>query len=448
MQNEFDKKLRKKLEQFEAPYEAADWDRMHALLEKDRKKGLGYITLFILAAGISGLAIWSIFLSPEAPLSIRHSEPYIIKNHRHEAATPNAPLYTECSDRNDSQDAAPVNNAALLTKEIAPSSQDYNKKPTSLPLIAGNKRHPVQTVMTSGLLPQSAADGAGSRSAMALKPSLIQSTGGLHAEARMLAALPAEQIDSPEEIHAARILHLEMTKNKKFRKTKVRFATGAGMGSSASFIASGQQIYPGYKAALTQELMFVERVGLVTEEAYLFRKYDGGRYPCPEGAIGCPDSYTSSVRAFALSIHLKVNLINHPRWSWYIKGGITNVIKLEETFDYSYGSSDTIPVPPMPTLSGHNNFNSGMTTEGFFDSASSFTSSPSGQIAPPDLSISGARRYHPEFHTATGAEIWLSPVWALQIEAGYTLTRRTVGPNDYRLQTPELNGRVVYYFGK
>lgn len=232
--------------------------------------------------------------------------------------------------------------------------------------------------------------------------------------------------------------------DQKPKKQIVSFVMGAGAGMNFSFTDPALITKPGYSVDLVEELMFMKRIGIALTQSYADRRYDGGAYPCPDGVDDCPYSYSSNVRSVDFGVDIKANLVNKTKWSWYVKAGVINSVKIREDFSYHYADVDTI-TPPPTTLPPHTNFN-GTTEEIMFDNQSfGLTADP---IMAPDLTISGAKRYHIAYHATTGFDIAISPMMKMQLEAGHNFTQPIVGDGDKRLQSFGVSGKLLFRLSK
>ncbi len=265
----------------------------------------------------------------------------------------------------------------------------------------------------------------------------------------LLTLFSLKSIDNRHSIQAANALaDADNTLLKTKKKHAVSFAIGAGAGMNLSFIHAANLHRPGLVAGITQELMFVNRIGLSVSQLFSQINYDGGRFPCDKSSgIDCPYSYSSQVQSFVLATDLKVNMLRKSRWNWYAKAGIHHYFKLKETFRYHDIQVDTIVNPNPPVLPSQTNFSGSSSLSESFD-ASFGGPLQSGAYGFPDLNISEAKRYHPMFHFATGFDILLNKNLFLQLEAGHSFTPPTVGSENKRLQNFGVNGRVMYRFGK
>lgn len=230
---------------------------------------------------------------------------------------------------------------------------------------------------------------------------------------------------------------------KKPKKQIVSLVMGAGAGMNFSFTDPALMTKPGYSIDLAEELMFVKRIGIALTQSYTDRRYDGGAFPCPDGVQNCPYSYSSTVKSMDFGIDIKANLVNKTRWSWYVKAGVINTVKIKELFTYHYPQIDT--VTPPPTLPPQNNFNGG-TMEMTFDSG--FGLSINDAKETPDLTISGDKRYHIAYHAATGVDIAMNPRMKVQFEAGHCFTQPIVGEANNRLQSFGVNSKLLFRLSK
>lgn len=233
--------------------------------------------------------------------------------------------------------------------------------------------------------------------------------------------------------------------SRKPKKQIVSFVMGAGAGMNFSFTDPALITKPGYSIDVAEELMFIKRIGIALSQSYVDRRYDGGAYPCPEGVEGCPYAYSSSVKSVDFGIDVKATLVNKARWSWYVKAGVVNTVKIKENFSYSYPEIDTITPPPTTTLPPQTNFN-GTSMDIMFESQS--LSLTADAIPAPDLTISGVKRYHLAYHAATGFDIALTPIIKMQLEAGHTFTQPIVGDANNRLHSFGVNGKMLFRLGR
>ncbi len=448
MPSEFDKILRNKIEGFEAPFNPADWDKMEGMLGNDSKKAFWLIPFLVLLIGLGGLGSWGILKIDSGEKKVASADSHsVIGNLKTTSQSEEIQKSESNSSNLNSSGQNPtseINNGHLGSNEF---SSDKNKakasKNSASKKDAGNSS-------TENLLNRTDSKVSDKQKpkARAQESTSVTSDFEMENEAEFLAMLAAGEIDNKALFSVISGLDSTAAKKKKWKGGLVKFGIGIGAGMPLAFTEASNGVNPGYAVGLSQELMLWNRVGLVVAESYAKRNYDGGYYPCPPRATGCPDSYTSSVSSFNLGINLKVNLIVKPRWNWYVKGGITNVFKIEESFAYNYPVIDTVPTTPPPVLTTQNNFTAGSLTPESFDAAVGGITSPPNSTLPPDLTISGIERYHPEFNVATGFGVSLNKQLGLQFEVAHSFTQPIVGSNDYRLHTLELNGKLIYFFGK
>jgi hypothetical protein len=224
------------------------------------------------------------------------------------------------------------------------------------------------------------------------------------------------------------------------KKQIVTFAAGAGAGLNLSFTESDRMTRPGFSAGFAEELMFINRIGLVFTQYFSQTKYDGGKYPYVHGMPVCPSKYTTTVSSVDFGVDLKGNIIHKPRWNWYLKAGVNNVVKIKEQYEYYYPEVDTVVVePPLPPKT---NFNGTIEALALDNSGLQQTD----PVYPADIAMSGNKRYHLAFRFATGFDIVLTSRIFLQLEAGHSFTQAIVGKYDKRWHSHEFHGRVFYRF--
>lgn len=480
MPNDFDKILSDKLKGYEAGFNPADWQKMEAMLPQDSRKFFAVIAslfvLIFLAVGV--LMLNNLLNSDGRPVAeqVGELEPGY-------GGTRYVPDNTEVNTlpqsgggkmRADADEAEKVVNRKVgsSTKEIPDSTtenqsrslnqqvvlQDETARTTTSQIaVTENKRKSAKKRNENGKSNLASTRASGNSNSTLILTNTYSNTsaqqtasvpsaagGSADESAEMLTMLGSGRITAKSTLEDQQV-PLPVAKESVFRKKKkmFAFAWGAGAGPVFSFIDPNYLSRPGYTNGLSQEFMFVQRVGLVLSESYAHRKYDGGQYPCPPG-LDCPQSYSSSVKSIDFGIDVRANIIHHARWNWYTTAGVIHVVKLKETFEYHYPEIDTVPLPNPHSLSPATNFNGGGQSENF----DAITGGLSGAAMEPDLSISGTKRYHIAYRFATGFDVALNSIMKLQFDAGYSFTKRTVGEKNKRLQDIGVNGRMLFLLGK
>ncbi len=461
--NEFDKILHKKIEGYEAPFNAANWQKMEAMLPHDSRKFFIVMTsLFaVLFVATSALMMNNLLNSSDDEKASAIAAAKSRKNidAEHEYAGVNYVQSEKGTAGSDQSDPIERDDAAINNQVV--DKADLKTIPS-----ASSQIYFAPDVKTRSEKTRSGASGATNENEWKLKRKSKAATGAVNdprsgsyrmsgishvidnsETAEMLARINAGVIGSTtsEEQQMPSLQGMASVAN--IKRKVFEFGLGLVAGTNVSFIDASYLTKPGYAVGLSQELMFVNRVGLVIGESYSLTKYDGGNYPCPAGYSNCPNGYSSDVKSFNLGIDLKVNIIRKPRWNWYAKAGMVNVFKIEELFEFRYPDADTIAPPPVPST--QTNFN-GLNDSSFEDALvvtapNAFAPNPEPL---PDLTISGAKRFHPAYHFATGFDVKLSARVKLQFETGYSFTQPTAGPDNKRLHAIGLNGGFFYTFAK
>ncbi len=454
--SDFDKTLKEKLSAYEAGFHPADWQKMEAMLPQDSRKPFLLVTFLFgfFFLGISGLLMNHLLTDKRPEGNAARMVAEIPKAESHSPEAINA-------DEGQKENSNGTENGKGNLKETTRSPESgLQNEPKSN---AQTQKH--QPPAKNGNLSKSLKELTGSKksqagekkfsstkrkkgNANAEKQAVITTTDSYESDdAELLAMLKAGEINSTltEDIRTT----FDAPERKKKRKV-FEFALGVGGGPNISFIDASYLTKPGYAAGISQEFMFIDRIGLALLESYVIRRYDGGNYPCPAGYVNCPESYASDVKSFDLGIDLKVNLIHKPRWNWYAKAGVVNVFKLKEIFEFTYSDIDTVASPPGETT--QTNFNG--STNSLVANQDAYTGftlpnafSPNPEPLP-DLTISGAKRFHPAYHFATGFDVALNSRIKLQFETGYSFTKPAVGADEKRLHSIGLNGGVFCIFGK
>lgn len=475
MQNDFDKTVKDKLSGYSADFNPADWGQMEKMLPEKSRKPYALFALLLLFLGVGGLVVGtgefqnrnnmsgSVHINSaenfkqDAVKEFKNENP----NAREEKETlshaetepfeVNAPTQTRSSDgkaggdfsderRNNSNVVAMEEGGGVATKGKNGFHEKKNKTNSYAHEISSGKKtaddnqgiirsrqsfsHPGDGINENFIEEQQSAE---------IIPALAFIESGfidLSHEGKFLAAKNATS-DAAVPKH-------------KQKRQIVTFALGGGAGINFSFINAARWTKPGYAVDLNEELMFINRIGIALSQGYTERKYDGGQLPCSVGALDCPYSYNSTARSVDFGVTLKANLIHETKWNWYIKTGIINIVKLKEGFSYDYPQTDTLHSPALPPKT---NFHGG----GFNNTNESLNDQNAGldaRSAPFDLSVSGAKRGHIAFLSATGFDIALKPNLNVQMEVNHSFTQPTVGVNNKRLHTIGVNARCFYLFGR
>lgn len=461
MPNEFDKILNERLEGYEASFNPADWQRMEALLPQDSRKFFFVIAgLFALLFVATSALMMNNLLNSSADEKtfavdvsqngkISDAEYRGLKYAQNKAETSEAEQSESVEAKDESVNTPAAAKADLKTSSPA-NAPDYSAAPEAKTKsektqsgasgVANERELKRKNKAATGTVIHPVREGHRMNNGVARTTADSQT-------AEMLARINADMIGSSasEEPKLPSLEGMESLTNKKGKVFE--FGLGLLAGANISFIDAAYLTKPGYAVGIAQELMFVNRVGLVLSESYAVAKYDGGSYPCPSGYANCPNGYSSDVKSFNLGIDLKVNIIQKPQWNWYAKAGVTNAFKIEELFEFRYPDMDTVAPPPVPST--QTNFNG--SNDASFEDALGVTAINAFAPNPeplPDLTISGAKRFHPAYHFAAGFDVKLSARVKLQFETGYSFTKPTVGPDDKRLHTIGLNGGFFYTFAK
>ncbi|HXH19801.1 MAG TPA: hypothetical protein VNJ07_12040 [Chitinophagales bacterium] len=465
---DFDKTLKEKLSAYEAPFNPADWQKMEALLPQDSGKFFIVIaaTFMLLFLGIGTLMLTTFLHSDnfgQAPALAEKNHPNQLEpdyggeryvpqklNPDNMKLSPKQILAGSKEDSATNSIGKPENNHSMQQKLITASAieTEIESKKTPEKRFSNTKKERELRESYSFIgETQSGNSGESDFQNRHLSQSVLaKGREALLDEefAETVAKLNAGLIHTPASDEIQMPSHEETAFVVKKKRKVFEFALGAEAGTSISFISANHSLKPGYSVGLSQELMFIDRIGLALSESYSQRKYDGGQYPCNQPAgFQCPVSYTSDVYSIDFGIDVKASLIHKARWNWFVKAGVANVLKLKETFEYAYLDIDTIPPPPgLPTQTNYSN--SPGTSENFDSALGGNTASE----PLPDLSLSGAKRFHPAWHVSTGFEVMLNSRLKLQVETGYSFTKPTVGADDKRLHSVGMNGGIFCVFGK
>lgn len=465
MQSDFDKILNNRLRGYEADFSPADWQQMEKMLPEKSRKPFLLFALLLLLVGIGGLMVGTVeFQKGNKIAAVAQNSSAadfgrsVITESKSEK--PNAtergkvPSVSETKNSNTKQQSQPAglnkktnrekNNQKENVRNLSSSGEGLAviKKRMS----ADEKNNKVNSDAQQIFSGKEINNGAQEANPLQAHPDSVAGTSENATEFQRytetvsaLASIEAGFINLNDEkngIATKKALSDNATSKHKSKKQIVSFAIGAGAGMNFSFTGAGSLIKPGYAAGIAQEIMFINRIGLSLTQSYTERKYDGGQYPCPPGTTDCPYSYTSTVRSVDFGADIKANLLHKTKWNWYAKAGIINTVKLKEEFSYNYTIIDTI----APNLPPQTNFNTGATNEAMDNLGSSRTDYP------PDLTLSGAKRYHIAYHAATGVDLALKPNMRLQTEAGYAFTHAKAGVPGRHLHTICLNTRFLYLF--
>ncbi len=473
MQSDFDKILRKNLKGYEADFNPADWQKMESMLPKQSRKPYALIALLLLSVGIFGLLVGTREFSKENYSAVIESE----KNSLEESSVAGLQTNLE-SDKADKNNAGKVRDIQKQNTEQTKSKQEIHESGISksednvwTPSPTGEGRGEVvmkktesreKSVIDIESKNSEAAnlqDNSDRKRSANPKTNPYQSTlvanseaaESFHSDAHSnshqadfaLASIEAGviKLDDEKNLAERNALSDDTAPKHKPQRKIVTFVLGGGAGMNFSFIDATRWTNPGYTVDVAQEIMFINRIGIAFTQGYSERKYDGGQYPCPSGTLNCPTSYNSTVRSVDFGVDLKANLIHKTKWNWYVKTGIINTVKLKEEFNYSYPQTDTITSPTLPLQT---NFNGGSFSEAMQDNLSGLDKAD----YPSDLTVSGIKRYHIAFHSATGFDVALNSKLQLQFEAGHSFTQPTVGVDDKRLHSIGVNGRLFYRFGR
>jgi len=463
--NDFDKVLKEKLESYEASFHPADWQKMEAMLPQNSGKFFFVIvSLFgLLLLGTAGLMLNNI-LNPKGfdenamtyssvrgveiepgyggtivdgetmKAEMRQASKEKRSSNREKANQAVSNEYTNSHQQTgESHFVIPDNDESHQTNEFVKTQVGNTKggKKKKIPVederhfVSGGKRKAQDKLMTQ---------------THEMTENITEEASAAEILASRNAGLIATISDNEQMLSTKEIPFAGKKKRKVFE-----FAFGAGAGIDFSFIDSKNLMKPGYAAGISQEFMFIDRIGLVLTESYVHRRYDGGEYPCNQmTGSRCPLSYDSDVQSVDFGIYMKANLIHKARWNWYAKAGVINVLKLKETFDYTYQDADTVPLPsPLPTQANY-----GSAPDAFENFDSAIGGVQTGKQPLPDLTISGTSRFHLAYHAATGFDVALTPRMKLQFEAGYSFTKPTVGADDKRLHSLGCNGSLLFLLGK
>jgi len=461
MQSEFDKILSKKLSGYQAEYNPADWQKMEAMLPQNSRKPFLLLPLLFLLLGVIGL--WSGMsensgankpisaevnqateqrLNEPSAGSFENSSLLAEKNVAAAKSTEQnlKTNSTSAADNEIERDVVEAKNQATGKNHNQESSAPRNSGKKMKTEVKENKSANSSMVLNSSGSASHGVKNSHSDEGLPLDNSL---SAGSNTEA---GEIFARNLYAGEQIPDAPVSNAPETSNPKVKKKNpvAEFTIGMGAGINFSLTDVARWTKPGYSVDLNEEVMFLKRIGVSLTQSYTVRKYDGGNYPCPvSGYSGCPNTYGSTVKSFDFGVDAKANLIQKAKWDWYVKAGIVNAIKFREEFEYHYPDYDTI-IPP-PNLAPQTNFNGSSSGESLFDNT---TAGGLNYIEAPDLTVSGAKRYHLAWHFATGIDYRISSRAGLQFELAHTFTKPTAGADDKRLHSPGVNGKFCYFFGK
>lgn len=462
MQSEFDKILSKKLSGYQAEYNPADWQKMEAMLPQNSRKPFLLLPLLFLLLGVIGL--WSGMSENSGankPISAEANQATEQRQNETSAGSfENSSLLaeknvaaaksTEKNLKTNSTSAADNEIERDVTEAENPAKGKNHNQKSSAPRNSGKKMNTEvkenKSANSSMVLNSSGSANLGVERSR--NEEELPLDNSLSADSNTEAGENfAMNLYAGEQIPGAPVSNAPKTSNPKVKKKNpvAEFAIGTGAGINFSLTDAARWTKPGYSVDLNEEVMFLKRIGVSLTQSYTVRKYDGGNYPCPvSGYSGCPNTYSSTVKSFDFGVDAKANLIQKSKWGWYVKAGIVNAIKFREEFEYHYPDYDTI-IPPQPTLAPQTNFNGSNTNEALFDNA---MTGGVNYVESPDLTISGAKRYHLAWHFATGIDYRISSRAGLQFELAHTFTKPTAGADDKRLHSPGVNGKFCYLFGK
>lgn len=436
--NDFDKILRDKVAGYEAPYNPADWGQMEAMLDQEGSRKPLLLILLIFLLGLLGS---SVFLFNSFDDSGR-----IVQNHvglMRAGDNSLVPFRNDCNDPVVRENSTVVQDERPGFNESGGDGKNDNgnyfassgSNPNSSNVKSEDPKKDVANSHKTGLAAANPSDKNGNDNIGSFK---IDREEEEQLFVSTFDGLPLEvhNLNSFEEIPLDKTLESE-------KRKVVSFALGFGGGFNQSFLKSESLTKPGYQAGLTEELMFIDRIGLSFGQGYSQRTYKVSDVHCNYfSADQCPLSYQSTIKAFEIVIDVKANLVHKEKWDYYVKAGFQHNFKISETFDYQYPSIDTVLNPP--NLPSQNNFNSTASASTEFDLSGGLNTKSYIE----DFTISQNKRYHGAFHFATGFDYRIRNRFALQYELGYYGSLPKIGAQEKHLQAIGFDTRFLYRFGK
>lgn len=477
MQSDFDKILRENLKGYEADFNPADWQKMEAMLPEKSKKPYGLLALLLLFLGIGGLLLGTgefqtgnnaaVITQENSSAKSNENGDLEFKNENAVNAIekPESSLNSKVETSNANEQNQVAGSSGKAKNEFVNQSDNVRtpspkgegrgevviKKRSSSEEKNSKVNNDSQKTSSRKKISNSNFYEANSQQSYS---SSIENTNENSADIQnntesvfALASIESDLINLNNEekfLGEKSALTDDALPKHKPKKQIVTFALGGGAGINFSFTDASRWTKPGYTVDVAQEIMFINRIGIAFTQGYSVRNYDGGQYPCPSGTLNCPTSYNSTVRSVDFGVDLKAILIHKTRWNWYVKAGVINMVKLKEEFSYGFPQTDTIMPPTLPPKTNFNGSSSFTANEAMHNPLAGLDAGS----YPPDITISGVKRYHIAFRSATGFDVALNSKLRIQAEAGHSFTQPIVGVENRRLHSISINTRLLYCFGR
>ncbi|NNC94453.1 MAG: PorT family protein [Chitinophagales bacterium] len=213
---------------------------------------------------------------------------------------------------------------------------------------------------------------------------------------------------------------------------KWNYNLGLSGGTSLSYLDDNLMPRFGYNIGLGMEAMFKGKFGVSTGLNYSVIEYETSIFDCDTATrYRCPVYYTSIIKSVDIPISIRYNLVRKNSWRLFLKGGITNHIKLEEKFNYIFEPDNSEPQPPRSNNFTHNSATSSL--ERSFDR---------------DFTLSEEKRYHMSYMAGFGVEKFVARQMSLGFGPDIFMTANKAGNKDNRIVTFRASGSLKFYPGR
>ena len=215
--------------------------------------------------------------------------------------------------------------------------------------------------------------------------------------------------------------------------------SGTTLGSAANgFLPGGFNTSPSFMVGLTHDFMFFKRFAITNSILFSQTSFTVNSPKTSHGED--VEEYSSKITELAIPIGIKVYAISKPKFRFYVAACVINHIKLKETFNYIYNSTNLTGSSggQLPTQT---QFGGGQVPALFANSLSN-----SAYYSTSDFSINHASRYYASFNASAGAEFIVNKHFVIFAESLFYMSLQKVGVQDKNKYNLGLSAGFRYQF--